>query len=224
LSFISCNYLIFFENETSENAFLELAFVEVSTDGINYIRFPASTEIQTNVQIASFENMNARFIHNFAGKYTKSYGTPFDLEEIKELAIGTSINLNEINFVKIIDVVGSIDETNASFDSLGNIVNDPFPTEFESGGFDLDAVGVINNKASIENSVISVYPNPVNNKVYFKNGKQIALSVSVFSITGKRLLYKKKQKSLDVSVLEKGLYIICLTYENTRFSQLLLKI
>jgi hypothetical protein len=43
--------------------------------------------------------------------------------------------------VRIVDVVGSL--TLGSVDSLGNVVNDPYPTAFASGGFDLDAVGVL---------------------------------------------------------------------------------
>jgi len=46
--------------------------------------------------------------------------------------------------VKVIDVIGTIDPQYASRDSFGNIVNDPYPTPFGSCGFDLDAVGVIN--------------------------------------------------------------------------------
>lgn len=213
----------FFEEEASENAFLELAFVEVSTDGIDYIRFPAITEIQSTVQMGTFENINARFIHNFAGKYTKNYGTPFDLEEIKELATGTSIDLNEINFVKIIDVVGSVDPSIASFDSLGNKVNDPYPTAFDSGGFDLDAVGVIHDQNSLKCTSISIYPNPATQKINFKNGTQKPLTIQIFSIAGKLLLSKENQMSISILTLEKGLYLIQLTYENQTYSHLFLK-
>lgn len=213
----------FFEEEGSENAFLELAFVEVSTDGIDYIRFPAITEIQSSVQMGSFENTNARFIHNFAGKYTKNYGTPFDLEEIKELATGTSVAINEINFVRIIDVVGSINPSIASYDSLGNRVNDPYPTEFESGGFDLEAVGVIHDQNSLKNTSISIFPNPASQKISFKNGIQKPLKIQIFSITGKLLLSKENQMSISVLTLEKGLYLIQLTYENQIYSHLFLK-
>jgi hypothetical protein len=45
--------------------------------------------------------------------------------------------------VRIIDVVGSIDPAFGTRDSLGNLINEPFPTPFSSSGFDLDAVGVI---------------------------------------------------------------------------------
>ena len=40
----------------------------------------------------------------------------------------------------------------ASYDSQGNIINDPFPTPFETGGFDLDAIGVIHSFVGIQES------------------------------------------------------------------------
>jgi hypothetical protein len=46
-------------------------------------------------------------------------------------------------------VVGSLDDRYATYDVLGNKINDPFPTPFASGGFDLDAVGVINQQLEL---------------------------------------------------------------------------
>lgn len=38
----------------------------------------------------------------------------------------------------------------ARYDSQGHQINDPWPTDFPTGGFDLDAVGVINEKTLVE--------------------------------------------------------------------------
>ncbi|MCD4794534.1 MAG: T9SS type A sorting domain-containing protein [Bacteroidales bacterium] len=199
----------FFENDTSELAFLELAFVEISTDGIEYIRFPAVSELQTDVQIESFENINAGYIHNFAGKYTMFYGTPFDLDDIADLSVGTSVNINEINFVKIIDVIGTIDDKYASYDSEGNKVNDPYPTAFSSGGFDLDAVGVINNSLnSILEYEILIIPNPVKDFLSFKTNISDIEKVEIFSVEGKLLISTKQKFNVDVRNLESGIYIL----------------
>ena len=54
------------------------------------------------------------------------------------------IDADHINFVRIVDVVGSINPVLGQQDSLGNLVNDPYPTAFASGGFDLDGVAVMN--------------------------------------------------------------------------------
>lgn len=199
----------FFENDTSEFAFLELAFVEVSTDGIDYIRFPAVSELQNETQIGSFENINARYIHNFAGKYTMFYGTPFDLEDIAESVAGTSVNLNEINYIKIIDVIGATNNEYANYDSKGNIINDPYPTAFASGGFDLDAVGVINNKANERfEGEIEISPNPVSDFLFFKSNISEINKVEIYSVSGKLIFSANKTGNIDVGKLKKGVYIL----------------
>src|SRR5690606_10126887 len=65
-----------------EGAFLELGFVEVSSDGVHYTRFPATSLTQDTFQhssIAGSMYMNARLLNNLAGKYIANWGTPFDL-------------------------------------------------------------------------------------------------------------------------------------------------
>jgi len=128
-----------FENGFADE-FLELAFVEVSTNGLDFVRFPAISLTPTATQVGSFDPVDPTNVDNLAGKYRAGFGTPFDLAAISGLS--PAVNPAEINFVRIIDVVGSL--TLGSVDSLGNPVNDPYPTAFASGGFDLDAVGVIN--------------------------------------------------------------------------------
>jgi hypothetical protein len=154
-----------FENSFSDT-FLELAFVEVSSDGINFVRFPSTSLTQDTVQIGSFGLLDATKIDNLAGKYRALYGTPFDLEELS--AYG-ELDINTITHVRIIDVVGCIQDEYARYDHNGNKINDPWNTPFASGGFDLDAVGVINQVSSgIRNHdagifSVNVFPNPVNN-------------------------------------------------------------
>lgn len=123
-------------------AFLELGFVEVSSDGTNFFRFDATSDTPSTTQVGSFGLLDATNLNNLAGKYVAGFGTPFDLEELA----GRSplLDVNDVRFVRIVDVVGSINPLYAIFDSLGNIVNDPWPTASSSSGFDLDAVGAIN--------------------------------------------------------------------------------
>ncbi|MCS6980866.1 MAG: T9SS type A sorting domain-containing protein [Flavobacteriales bacterium] len=128
-----------FENGFSDT-FLELAFVEVSSDGEHFVRFPATSLTQDSVQVGPFGSLDATQIDNLAGKYRTLYGTPFDLQV---LAGHPGLNVQAITHVRVVDVVGSIQPAFASYDQYGNAVNDPWPTPFESGGFDLDAVGVI---------------------------------------------------------------------------------
>ena len=74
-----------FENGFSDT-FLELGFVEVSSDGINFFRFPSHSETQTTTQIGGFGAVDCRYINNLAGKYRANFGTPFDLSDLPDNA------------------------------------------------------------------------------------------------------------------------------------------
>jgi prepilin-type processing-associated H-X9-DG protein/prepilin-type N-terminal cleavage/methylation domain-containing protein len=132
-----------FENGITDT-FLELAFVEVSNDGASYVRFPAVSLTPSNSQVDPFGALDATNLHDLAGKYRRGFGTPFDLSELAPLA--PSLDITHITHVRIVDVVGSIDPRYATYDAsqpTPNIVNDPWPTPFETGGFDLDAIAVL---------------------------------------------------------------------------------
>ncbi len=154
----------FFQAGDSVNAFLELAFVEVSSDGVRFVRFPASSLTQDTLQLSpsgSPSLIDARQINNLAGKYIAGWGTPFDLAELADSA---GLDIHAITQVRLVDVVGSIGQY-ASHDHSGRIINDPFPSPFPSSGFDLDAVGVmhqlpLNVQAPGTPVAIHVQPNP----------------------------------------------------------------
>lgn len=132
--------LAVFENSFDDN-FLELAFVEVSSNGTDFFRFPAVSLTQTTTQVGAFDPLDPTDLHNLAGKYRQGFGTPFDLDDL--VGVSPLLDVDSVRFVRIVDVVGSIDDNFATFDSQGNKINDPYPTAFASGGFDLDAVGVM---------------------------------------------------------------------------------
>ena len=129
-----------FENGFSDT-FLELGFVEVSSNGTNFFRFDAVSLTPTATQIGPWATLDPTNIHNLAGKYRQGYGTGFDLDELAGTA---GLDVSRVTHVRVVDVVGSIDAAYATYDSAGNEVNDPWATPFSSSGFDLDAVGVIN--------------------------------------------------------------------------------
>lgn len=178
-----------FENSFSPT-YLELAHVEVSTDGINYVRFNSVSETSISLQVGPFTALDPTYINNLAGKYQQGYGVPFDLNE---LAGNPLIDLNNINFIKIIDAVGSIDPNYGTLDSQGNSINDPFPTPFESCGFDLDAVGVIHNQEEVlkikeyQNSLLNIFPNPSNGFFQIQFIGESKGVLEIFSITGQRV-------------------------------------
>jgi hypothetical protein len=211
-----------FEN-AFDDRFLELAFVEVSSDGKNFVRFAATSLTPTDTQVEAFDFWaDATKINNLAGKYRANFGTPFDLEELKD---SVGIDVNNITHVRIIDVVGSIDSAFARMDHFGNVINDPWPTPFASSGFDLDAVAVINHhgppafitKISVVKPLI--YPIPAKDMLHIRSVYTID-QISIADMFGKQLL-KTTQTSLDVSTLSEGIYQISILFQDgTYYKQL----
>jgi len=142
--------------------FLELAFVEVSSDGIHYVRFPTQYLGDTVNQIGSFEGIDTRKIEGFAGKYTSGWGTPFDLSQLPS---NSWINPLSVPYVKIMDVIGILDTPWVSKDVYHRKINDPWPTAFPTGGFDLDAVGAIHqgvlNTENAAHNPLVCWPQPL---------------------------------------------------------------
>ncbi|MGB0759173.1 MAG: DUF4465 domain-containing protein, partial [Rubripirellula sp.] len=123
-----------FENSFSDT-FLELAYIEVSSDGENFFRF--ENDSRTPSPVGAFGDVDPTNVHNLAGKYRRGYGTPFDLDELQ----GTSplLNTAAVTHVRVVDIVGD----GSALDTSGDVIYDPSPT-VGSAGFDLDGVGVLN--------------------------------------------------------------------------------
>jgi hypothetical protein len=130
-----------FENSFSDT-FLELAYVEVSSDGINFARF--DNDSLTAEPVGAYGSIDPTDIDGLAGKYRLSYGTPFDLADLADKDEITSgiVNLSNISYVRIIDIIGD----GTYVDTSGDIIYDPYPT-INSAGFDLEAIGVSNGAA-----------------------------------------------------------------------------
>ena len=197
-----------FENAFSDS-FLELAFVEVSSDSIHWVRFPSESLSPTKKQTPTFGFTQATKIHNLAGKYRHPFGTPFDLADLPKV---DAINTDTIRFIKIVDVVGCIDSLWGSRDRYGRIVNDPWPTNFGSSGFDLDAIGVIHQLATLGQEKITEKPRPP----YFNTATQILVSsnsnrqkLSVYSSKGKLVLERYIPSGIQSTTinLPVGIYI-----------------
>ncbi len=206
-------------------AFLELAFVEVSSNGVDFVRFPAVSEYQYETQISSFQAVDRKYFKNFAGIYPVFYGVPFDLAEISD----ENIDKNNITHVKIVDVVGYINPEFASYDSHGNIVNDAWPTAFATCGFDLDAVGVINSTSGIDeyaNYNFQIFPNPANDFISIKFESKIE-EFFLFDSQSKVLIHEysiKPNSQINLSELKQGLYFVKIFDGERFFNQKLVKI
>ncbi|CAA6827977.1 MAG: Unknown protein [uncultured Aureispira sp.] len=216
-----------FENAFSAT-FLEVAFVEVSSDGINFVRFPAISNTDTNLQVNAFGSVDASHLYNLAGKYRANYGTPFDLAEL--LADSAVLNVNAVTHVRLVDAVGSLQDAYASRDSRGVKVNDPWSTPFASSGFDLDAVGVIHQNTTIgihkiPTATCSIYPNPVQQGasvfIEFKEAYGAAL-LQVYNLQGQLILEQQHSEQLLTLSLPQGLYLLKIQTEQQHFIQQLI--
>lgn len=122
--------------------FAELAYVEVSTDGNNFARFAGDS--LTPDTVGSYGTIDATNVYNLPGKHVNaqgdSWGTPFELDNLAgdPLVLAGLVNLREINYVRVVDIPGSGD----FLDAGGGPIYDAWVT-WGSGGFDLEAVGVI---------------------------------------------------------------------------------
>ncbi|GHC46699.1 hypothetical protein GCM10007100_10440 [Roseibacillus persicicus] len=123
--------LAVFENSFSD-LFLELSFVEVSSDGVNFVRFPNRS--LTPSAVGSFGAIDTTDITGFAGKYRQGFGTPFDFSDLPDSPL---LDADGIRFVRLVDVVGG-----QSTDSSGAVVYDPYPTS-GSAGFDCDGIALL---------------------------------------------------------------------------------
>jgi hypothetical protein len=207
---------VVFENGFVDN-FIELAFVEVSSDGIHFFRFPAISEAPSTVQIGAFDISDCRYFNNLAGKYRIGYGTPFDLEE---LSGNLGLDITSITHVKLVDVIGSVNPQIGSFDSNGSIINDLFPTEFPVGGFDLDAVGVIHQGplSLSENQInFSIYPNPSNGEIKIKTNELI--SIRVLDIYGNEIYTVKdySDETINLSRFSGDFLFIEIATKNSKY-------
>ncbi len=205
-----------FENGFSAD-FLELAFVEVSSDGENYFRFASISNTDTSEQIGPFNVLDPTYIHNLAGKYQSQYGTPFDLAELDSI---TGLDISDITHIRIVDVVGSINENYARYDSEGKKINDPWPTAFESSGFDLESVALLleNNLGLNEKDSELDYTYLDNTLVVHSSANNI--DFQVFDLNGRLLKYGSTIGVISLNELRNGVYIVHILNEVHNFAAL----
>jgi len=127
-----------FENSFSDT-FLELGYVEVSSDGVNFFCF--ANDSLTESPVGRFGAVDPTNIGGFGGKYRQGYGTPFNVALLAD--ISPLLDTNNIKWVRIVDIVGD----GSYFDTSGDVIYDPYPTT-GSAGFDLDAIAVLNMRTA----------------------------------------------------------------------------
>jgi hypothetical protein len=143
--------------------FAELAYVEVSSNGVDFVRFP-SVSLTPEV-VGRYGTIEISNVYNLAGKHPNANGictgTPFDLKEVADDpdVVSGLVDISDIKYVRIVDVPGSGDfNDNAmlhvdsgtwpvwDFYADNHPIYDAWDSSTApdpSGGFDLEAVGVL---------------------------------------------------------------------------------
>jgi len=135
------DFVIFENGFYAAGTFSEWAFVEVATTTNAWARFPVTSFI-TNA-IDAYEPMDVTKVDGVAGKHAMEYGTPFNLEWLKNDAqvLSGAVNLDQIAYIRIVDIIGN----GSSVDQFGHPLFDPFgAAPLSTDGFDLRGVGVVN--------------------------------------------------------------------------------
>ena len=119
--------------------FAELAYVEVASNGVDFARF--DSDALNPFPVSSFDTLDPSDYHGLAGRHEAGIGTGFDLADLisDPLVASGTVDITDVRYVRLVDVVGD----GSTVDGAGNPIQDPYPTAFASGGFDLEAVGVI---------------------------------------------------------------------------------
>jgi hypothetical protein len=127
-----------FENAFNDT-FLEWAFVEISSDGVHFTRFPS---LYRGPRAAGpFAMLGPDAQYGLAGRYRVGFGTPYDLATLRQHpdVQGGRLNLAAVQYVRVVDIIGDGREQ----DAWGAPIFDPTPVS-GSGGFDLEAIAVLN--------------------------------------------------------------------------------
>jgi hypothetical protein len=138
------------------SSFAEAVFVEASTDGVQFARFPTRF-VGPGSSGGAFSFLPVGSLSGFAGALPvlandltaggvdpfdpcTAGGDPFDLEALRNdpLVVRGAVDLGAIHYVRLVDVVSGV-----SRDSGGRLVHDA------TGGADIDAVAVIHHRGNL---------------------------------------------------------------------------
>lgn len=184
----------FFVGGTFFGTFAELMFVEVSSDGVHFVRFP-SRWFGPAVAPGPFGNLTVGSAGNLAGQHTvwgpvlggdpqdvvEAGGDAFDLADLAAdpLVVAGTVDLAAITQVRLVDVVAG-----ASVDSRGTPI-------FDAGGgsADVDAVTAIHQQGLVA-----------------ANGPNVAIAIAVDGTIVVRLEDPDGWQDLDYTTLRAALF------------------
>ncbi|MDX1284412.1 MAG: rhodanese-like domain-containing protein [Draconibacterium sp.] len=130
------------------------------------------------------------------------------------------------NFDETKKIEGAEDYTFSIYHSPGYIDDDTTKIFIDSNGgtleLDIAFKSVIQNNHTIPVNELIIYPNPAKNRIYFNN-LQAFTDIEIYNLAGQLLLKNHTvsiAKSIDISGLNNGQYIIYMRSKNKTFSKL----
>tara|TARA_B100000809_G_C15136176_1_gene530695 strand:- start:1417 stop:2658 length:1242 start_codon:yes stop_codon:yes gene_type:complete len=173
----------------------------------------------SDVKVARAHPVNDPTTEGFAGKnFTSDIGTiGYDWKTINFSTFQWDITDSLVYFVE----VPNKDVYRIIFTAFGGSSNGNFVFTKEKIG---TTVGIEDGKVSEE--ILNVYPNPATSEINltFIGGAEQTL-LSIYDVSGKEVFQKQinniglNQENIDVSNLDRGIYILMLTTENSHSSQ-----
>lgn len=145
-----------FRNNANGLIFSELYYVEVSSNGVDYLRFDSASLTQDS---GPYLSLDPGKVYGLGSTQIANYGTdyrqPYDLAWLRnkrEVLDGT-VDLSSITHVRYIDIPGTdVEDTFVmggetytyypEYDSFGNVIRDAYLTT-DSGGADVFAPGAL---------------------------------------------------------------------------------
>lgn len=143
--------------------FAEFAFVEVSSNGTDFARFPSiSLNAAPTSTIGQFQYYDMTNVYNLAGKHASNLATPFDFQDLLNdaMVVSGTVDLSAITYIRLVDVVGNPASSGpvGALDSQGNRILDNWTT-YDSSGFDVVISGGLPQAVGILNGIVAI-PEP----------------------------------------------------------------
>ncbi|MFC2106889.1 T9SS type A sorting domain-containing protein [Bacteroidota bacterium] len=196
------------ESLTSINGYLEISGTAISDfSGLNSL-----TSINGHLQVSGTA------ISNFSGlEYLTSIGGNLEIKGNDVLESLTGLQNISTNSIQNLDIRSNHQLTECNIQSICNYLNNP------TGGLLIDdnaykcddeqQVQLECSSASIESnslfSRVSIYPNPASTRISIESPEIEIEEINIFNQLGQSVLHELYQsKTIDISSLEAGLYIV----------------
>ena len=156
------------------------------------------------IDFMGFENLN------YISESLKIYGNDslqsliglenIDAGSIEDLKIEDNYLLSTCDVQSVCNYLGS---PNGSISISNNSIGCNSIAEIDSA---CNTTGILENS----NPTMCIFPNPAQHEIYISNLNEYQISeINIYNYLGQRVLHKKEPKnSIDVSLIEQGLYIV----------------